>query len=300
MRRHISLAVLLMILSALSVSLSGCGEDTPAGASAVKVEKGPGEDVVYDTNQSVVVVNGETYIITNDDQAEGCIQIEDQCVDIGDAKGKFCEEGAQADMVVVDGEVVGLICYPPPEEAKEVIEITPDSNGSLDVPQNANGSVITFSEDTNGTPFVGDLTIDAERAVIFGNGPGETIIEGHVTLSSNNARVRGVTITGDLNLSFNNVAVAFCEVQGNFTATGNGFRAIDCQVFGDVTVTGNNGILSNIGVQGKWEVTGSGTICDGCYSFEDKNNNKKYENTPDDDDTTNDERTGDLTCGAPN
>jgi hypothetical protein len=296
---HVSL-FLIAALSLCISSLSGCAEDTPAGASAVKVEKAPGGDVGYGADQSVVVVNGETYVITNEDKAEGCIQIDNQCVDLAGAKGKFCDAGSQADVVVVNGEVAGLICYPAPEDAKEVIEIKPDSKGPIDVPQKSNGAVITFDEATNGTPFVGDVSIDAERAVIYGNGPGETIIDGNVTLSSNNARIRGVTITGNLDLSFNNVAVAFCEVQGNFTASGNGFRAIDCQVFGDVTVTGNNGILSNIGVQGQWNVSGNGTICDGCYSFEDKNNNKKVDNTPNDNDTSNDERAGNLICGNPN
>ena len=290
---------LMFFCGCLAFSLAACGDDDTASASAVKVEKAPGEDVQYNQPQSVVVINGETYVVTNDDQTTDCIQIENECVDISDAKGKYCDQdGAQADVVVVDGDVVGLICYPPPEDAKEVIEVTPDSSGNVEVPQSGNGTVITFDEGTNGKPMEGNIVIDAERAIIYGNGPDETIIDGNLTLNSNNARVRGVTVMGNLELSSNNVAASFCEVHGNFIATGNGFTAVECQVFGNVIVSGNNGILVNIGVQGNWEVTGNGTICDGCYSFEDKNDNFDMDQTPDDDDTSNDEITGDLVCSG--
>ena len=44
------------------------------------------------------------------------------------------------------------------------------------LPQNASGAVITFDEATDGTPIEDDVTLDAERVVLYGNGPDKTIL----------------------------------------------------------------------------------------------------------------------------
>lgn len=138
------------------------------------------------------------------------------------------------------------------------------------LPQNASGAVITFDEATNGTPIEGDVTLDAERVVLYGNGPDKTIFAKNIIVASNNARVRGVTVQGELSLSknSNNSTLAFTRVYGDLTVESNGSSAVNVEVFGDVNVLGHDTSVTNAGVQGSWEIS-SGAACYGCYSFSD-------------------------------
>lgn len=286
--RHLHTTALLTIVASLA-TLVGCSdsEDAPGVTSSVQVERGEGDDTPYGEGHDVVVTDQGTYIVTGDADEGECVQIEDDCVDLSETR--YCdEEGAQVDFIVVDGEVVDAICYPPPEDGTSIEEVVRGEDGTAQVPQNQSGAVVVFDEETDGEPIKGDVVVDAERTSIYGNGVDATILDGDLMVASNNSRVRGVTITGDVTYAnnSNNSALAFCEVQGNLTVASNSATLLDCQVFGDVTVTGNDATLINIGVGGAWE-PGSFEICDGCYSFTDE----------DEDFEVTDEERGDVLCG---
>lgn len=216
--------------------------------------------------------NPDTAVIVTGDP-DRCGDIGDACVDLDEATGHYCgDEGAQADVVVVDGEVVEVICYPPAEDGSDIRETEVDEGGTTQVPQTESGTIVVFPEETDGQAIVDDMHIEAVRTTIFGNGPDNTIIDGNLSVASNNSRVRGVTITGDASyeLNANNSAISFCRIEKSLTVISSGFAALNCQVFGDVNVSGSGATLTNIGVQGEWVVS-PGTVCNGCYSFEDAN-----------------------------
>ncbi len=284
-----------LTLSALALPLlPACSDDEAAGGSPrVQVTQADGDDAPYQTpdDRAVVVTEDGTYVVTGD-PGEECVELDTgECVAITDAKDRYCnDEGAEADIIVVEGEVVDVICYPPNDAGTPIEEVERDGDGDATVPQNANGAVVTFDEATDGEPIEGDLDLQAERLTIWGNGVDETILDGDVTLSSNNSRVRGVTITGDLHIAknSNNVAAAFCEVHGKLTVESNGATVANCQIFGDVTTTGNDITLINLGVGGAWTVS-ERTACSGCYSFDDED---------EDFDITDEERGDPLACQA--
>lgn len=263
--------VLLVALGFVS-GLAACGDDE-VGHGGWTVEEGDGSATDYGDDTVVVVTPGspdDSIIVTGN--PDECVDIDGACVDLDDA-GRYCDEtGAQADLVVVDGEVIDVICYPPADDSTDIRDVEPNADGEVEVPQTDSGSVVVFPEDTDGEPVVGDIEVDAERTTIFGNGPDRTTIDGELDIASNNSRVRGVTVTGDLEYddNSNNSALSFCRIQGDVSVESNGFAALNCQVFGDVEVTGNSALLVNIGVQGEWDVN-EGTDCHGCYSFEDAN-----------------------------
>lgn len=267
--RNLGALCLLGLLGALALPLGACGDEESPGATTVRVEETDGDDVAYGQQSDVVVSSDGTYSVTN--AGEECVQVnEEECVEVSEAKGRYCgDEGAQADIVVVDGEVVDVICYPDPEDGTSVEEFSTDADGNVEVQQNQNGAVVTFSEESDGEPIEGDLTLDAERTTLYGNGTDATIIGGNLTIQSNNSRIRGVTVRGDVNLGSNGSAIAFTEVEGNLTVSGNNATLIEVQVFGDVNIEGNGASALNVGVGGNWNASNLET-CSGCYSFNDE------------------------------
>lgn len=282
--------------AAAMLMVVACGPEEAPSRSNWDVAEGEGDQTRYEDGSDVVIAPGDTdtnYVVTGDPEGiEGCAQVGDDCVAIDEAKGRYCgEEGAKADILLDEnGEVIEAVCYPPPESGVPIEEVTVSEDGTTALPQSANGAVITFDEETNGEPLEGDVALDGERVVIFGNGVDETILDGDLSVASNNSRVRGVTITGDVSYArnSNNSKLTFCAIHGSLQVPSNGFTAANCRVFGDVDVSGNEATLVNVGVQGQWSVS-AGATCQGCYSFTDE----------DGDLLVSDEEVGDpLECGG--
>jgi hypothetical protein len=249
--RYSLAAVMIVGLAGL---VGACGGDEATGTSWT-VGEGDGSETEYGSDTTVVTTPGSTgteVIVTGD--PDECVDVEGACVDLDEAKeqgGQYCDNPeAQADVIVVDGEVVDVVCYPPKEDGTDIREADTDEEGNADVPQTASGSVVTFNEKTDGEAIEGDVNIDAERTTLYGNGPSKTIIDGKITVESNHSRIRGMSVTGNVEygINANNSAISFCRIHGDLNVKSNGFTATNCQVFGKVQVTGNGALLMNIGV----------------------------------------------------
>jgi hypothetical protein len=244
----------------------------PACGSSRSITEGPGDDVGYTDTTDVVVAGDKTWIVTGD--PSGCVQLGDQCVDIATVKQQKCGSAdAQADIVVVDGKVVEVICYPPTSSGVSIDKVGTTTNGTTEVPQNSNNSVITFGPETNGKPVEGNVTLNAENISLIGNGMANTIIHGKVTLDSNNAHLRGLTVDGDLVIdkNSNNATVAFVAVRGKLSVVANDVSVLSTIVFGDLTVSGHGVNLVAVGVQGKTVFEQAAALCNGTYVFTDAN-----------------------------
>lgn len=271
--------LIIVFSSLVFVSAMACGNQSEPSAGDFSVEEGPGDETGYDEDATVVVDTEDqdkSVIIKGD--ANECVDVgNDTCVDPDEARKNaddpHCDDpDARADVIVEDGEVVDVICYPPKEDGTNVEEVAETEDGETKVPQTENGAVVTFGEDTNGEPIEGDITVDSEQTTLYGNGIDKTIIDGNITVSSNESRVRSMTVDGNVTYTTNsnNSAIAFCKIKGNLTVNSNDFTGTNCVVFGNVVVSGNNARLVNIGVSGSWEVN-SNADCKGCYSFTDEN-----------------------------
>lgn len=263
MKRH-SAALFLCLL------LGACGRATP-----LTVERGPGDDVGYPGGgTTVVVVDGVTYVVGGDPGGEGCVDFAGVCVSLGDVKRTACgDSNAQADVVVVDGKVVDVICYPPRDGGQSLDEVGKSGDGSVTVPQNSGHVVVTFKPETNGIPTEGNLRIDGEGIALIGNGVDKTIIGGNLDIASNKALVRGITVQGNVTFekNSNNAAIAFCKITGNLHIEANDVSVVACQVFGNVEVKGNNATVVYVGIGGKLNVEGKLGTCAGNYGFVDDN-----------------------------
>lgn len=242
------LAVASLILPLL---LGACGDD-PSG-----VLVGWSGENNHEDPTTLSVAEGDIYIATVTVEAGGeCTMVGNDCIVIDGETGSFCGmERARADIAVVEGEVLAVICFPPDDDGTPIEEVAVEEGAQI--PQPENGVVIIFDESTNGEVVEGDIVINAERTTILGNGIDQTIIGGNVTVLSNNSRIREVTIQGDLRYgeNSNNSAISFSNVRGNLQIGSNGFSAFDIQVFGDVQVIGKNTQLFKVGIQGDplWE-----------------------------------------------
>lgn len=223
---------------------------------------------------------------------DSCVLAGQDCVE-AEPGGEWCErEGGPYDVVIVDGEVVEVICYPPPGdgEGPEVVVSDPQQ-GDVEIPQNANDTAITFDESTNGTPIVGNLTLDGNNVSVYGNGPDETVIDGDVIIEGNNVRLRGVTVTGDVVVRLNNASVVLCRILGDLIlegeSTNNSVLAAN-DVFGRVGAPSNGNTIVGNDVQADFDVTGHNNTCDENRAFTDA----------DEDQAIDDGEIGDaLTCG---
>lgn len=109
-------------------------------------------------------------------------------------------------------------------------------------------SVVFF----RGGAYAGDLDFSGSRVTLFGEGMlgGEVVLDGNVTVSGSNSRIRGTTITGNVTVPASGVGVSFSTVEGTFSAEGsdgtflaNGFCGTTA------TVTGSGSFaLGNLGL----------------------------------------------------
>jgi len=257
-----NIGFVVLLVSGL-ILCTGCG----GGKTTDDFQKTDDYIEYEDTPEDSVVLTGEsTYVGPTDAVYEqDSIGIDGESIDTGG--GKFCNDpDAKMDVIVVEGQVVDVICYPPPTE-KNMTLIDQTAHGDTDVPQNANNTVIVFDESTDNQVIEGSISVDGNNVAIYGNGAEKTVVDGDVVISGNNARVRGLYIKGDVILDLNNTALLFCVVEGNVEINKNNVTMAATDVFGDVKVIGNNSILVQNRIQGQWNIQGHEHQCDGNRSF---------------------------------
>lgn len=255
------------LLLGVSIGLFGCEGDTLVSTNPYSA---------YD-EEKVTVIGGDTTVpVANGDlSGEGCLQVtEESCIAV-DREGPYCKsETGPVDAVLVGGQVAQVVCYSDEAQKGPVEVIDGDGDGDLDIPQNENGSVIIFAGSSDGKPFVGDVVLDANDVTLYGNGPDKSIIQGNLTITGNNARVRGIRVTGNVTIDLNTAALLLSVVEGNLQVQSNNSLVAETAVFGNFTVTGNNTILVGDGTAGNWEITGGGARCERNYRINDENSDR--------------------------
>jgi hypothetical protein len=194
-------------LATIANFATACDQRRLAATGDVQADHSEDRASVIGTDSNGTSIRGSTDPLTGND----CIIIGDDCL-APEAAGDFCErDGGPYDIIVVDGEVVDVICYPPADDGQTTVV---DGDGDIAVPQNENNTTVTFDDATDGTPIEGDLVIDGNNVAVYGNGIDETVILGNVILDGNNVRLRGLTIDGNLTVPKNNLAMLFVKGTG--------------------------------------------------------------------------------------
>jgi len=257
-----------VILFALSIS---CSDER---AVSVEAKQGPADDVGYKPGEDDVVIADATTWVVSGASAADCVTIGTECLQIQTIKEEQCgDPNAQVDIIWIDGKATEVVCYPPPSQGVTVEEVIVSSDGQSEIPQNSPNKVVTFPESSDGVPIKEDLTLNAEQIVIIGNGVDKTILDGNVTIASNNSKLRGLTINGNVTFeqNSNNSVLSFCKIKGNLVVNSNDVTIFNCEIFGNVEINGNNSLLLNMGVGGELKIEGNTSLCENNYSFSDPN-----------------------------
>ncbi|HEU4733175.1 MAG TPA: hypothetical protein VFT22_35025 [Kofleriaceae bacterium] len=102
-----------------------------------------------------------------------------------------------------------------------------------------------------GGSYTGDIDFSGSRVTLFGEGAlgGRVLIDGNVTVSGSDSRIRGTHITGNLTIPASGVGVSFSRVDGAVQSAGSDGRLLANAMCGAETVTGSGTIaLGNAGM----------------------------------------------------
>jgi hypothetical protein len=203
----------------------------------------------------------------------------DECLDVDSAdciKPQQTCGGLAADVILdAEGKVLETVCYP--EGDSLTVEEIESQDGSVE--QNQNDAVIVLDGADDGVDLEGDLSVDANNVVVYGEGPDTSVISGNVEVDGNGIIVRGVRIQGDVTIIANNAVFLHCVIEGNVTITGNGALLAASDIFGDVSVTGNNDQLVGNRIVGELADGGKNTVCEENFGAEDSDESQTIEQT---------------------
>ena len=145
-------------------------------------------------------------------------------------------EGSSADIMVE-------IDY----KSEQITEISPTmSNSAVNDALEVSDTVVFF---TGGT-YDGDLDFSGSRVTLFAQGVlgGEVVLNGSVTVSGSDSRIRGTHITGDLTIPASGVGLSFSQVDGSTESEGSDATFLANDLCGSVDLTGSGSIvLGNAG-----------------------------------------------------
>lgn len=257
----------------IAVLAAACGQQRTAGTYGAHAQ----ENTTVIGSESPSETAGEERLYVSGPTGEGdCVQISDSlCVPADTDGSDWCErDGGPVDIVIVEGKVQEVICYPPADDPERPTETVTSTDDDIAVVQSANNTTVVFADSTNGEPIDGDMSIDGNNVAVYGNGPDETIIDGDVTISGNNVRLRGVTVRGDLTIGLNSAAIVLSRVLGNVSISKNNTVFVENDVFGDLESSMNNTTLTGNDVEGAWRVTGRNDTCDANHAFSDINDDQ--------------------------
>lgn len=237
----------------LSTALVACASDDDATSR-----------LPWNPDETTVISQAGQASVHSTPTGDGCLVDADTAEQVCIQPQVTCADETTADVVVdADGNTLDVVCIPPDVETVTAIDL---ADGEID--QSSNGTALVFE---GGGVYEGDLAVDGNKVVLYGQGPDEATIDGDLHVTGNNAIVRGVTITGDLKLDYNGAIVVYCRVLGDVYLAKNNTRMSGCEVHGKVYVTGNNTELHGNRIAGGLTTEGSGTTCNDNVGFTDHN-----------------------------
>lgn len=133
-------------------------------------------------------------------------------------------------------------------KSDQVTQITPtttvaDVNAALAV----SDTVVFFQ----GGVYTGDINFSGSRVTLFGEGAlgGQVELQGNVTMSGSDSRIRGTHITGNLSMPASGLGLSFSRVDGTTSAEGSDATLLDNGICGSETVTGSGSlVIGNAGM----------------------------------------------------
>jgi hypothetical protein len=96
-----------------------------------------------------------------------------------------------------------------------------------------------------GGTYQGDLDFSGSRVTLFGEGVlgGNVVLQGNITVTGSDSRIRGTTIAGSLTIPASKVGLSFSRVAGTLTSNGSDGMFLANGLCGSETITGSGTIV---------------------------------------------------------
>jgi hypothetical protein len=101
-----------------------------------------------------------------------------------------------------------------------------------------------------GGTYTGDLDFSGSRVTLFGEGVlgGKVMIDGNITVSGSDSRIRGTEITGNMTSQASKIGLSFSRVNGSLTTSGSDTMVLSNALCGTEMISGSGVIvLGNAG-----------------------------------------------------
>jgi hypothetical protein len=254
MERNHSLRLVKLGLGVLcALAPAACNDDDDSGG-----------DLPWQRPRTQVIAGGRAALEAAAPEGNDCVHYDGACI----KPQEKCGEGVSSDVILDDhGRVLEIVCYPPGNELS--VEEVEARHG--DIAQNQNKSVIHLDDVDDGADLDGDLSIDANKVIVYGHGPDVSVISGKLVVDGNNIIVHGVRIQGDVEIPANNAFLVDCVIEGSLTVTGNNAVLTSTDVLGPTSVEGNNAALTVNHLVGALYVSGKNARCEDNFSANDAN-----------------------------
>jgi len=123
-------------------------------------------------------------------------------------------------------------------KADQAIELNPTmSNADVNAALASSDRVVFLK----GGRYQGDLNFSGSRVTLFGEGVlgGQVILEGNITVTGSDSRLRGAQITGNLTIPASKVGLSFSRVDGTTTSQGSDGMLLANGLCGAETISGS-------------------------------------------------------------
>ena len=133
-------------------------------------------------------------------------------------------------------------------KADQAVNVDPSmSNANVNTILAVSDRVVFFASGH----YAGDINFGGSRVTLFGEGVlgGKVFLDGNVTISGSDSRIRGTHISGNLNSNASKIGLAFSQVDGTTMTTGSDTMLLANALCGPSTITGSGVIaVGNAGV----------------------------------------------------
>lgn len=145
-------------------------------------------------------------------------------------------------------EVMANVDY----KADQAFEVSPTMSASEVNSVLAVSDRVVFFKEGN---YTGDLTFGGSRVTLFGEGVlgGKVTLDGNMTVTGSNSRIRGAHITGSLTIPASGVGLSFSRVDAALRSDGSDGMLLGNALCGSETISGSGTIV--IGNRGAAPVT---------------------------------------------
>ena len=224
--------------------------------------KKPGHKLPWQAPRAQVISSDRSALSVPAPDGDACLDYAgDDCI----KPQEECGDDISSDVILDrDGHVLEVVCYPDGRE----LTLSEVQAQDGEIAQNQNKSVIHVGV---GETLDGNLSIDANKVLVYGDDPATSTIAGDLTIDGNNVIVHGVRIQGDVQILSNSAFLVHCVIEGNLTVSKNNTVVSGCDVLGTTTVLGNNTALTGNYLVGPLELAGKHVECAGNFSAEDAN-----------------------------